>query len=201
MEYNRYGKFRARDYFSAWLAIIVYLLIVIFNLKDAPFYLLALPIILSVDTAWSVYAPNRERFSIIGNMIIAKKGRRKMEITIPSEPTLIVSYVDICPPMEKRVGSLKSYVLKDRYAISIIQKMKLEDVLVHLHEKYVKKYSNETIEASFSRDCFFYSFVCEGDLLNKVLQNRQCLLIIPESLSEKIVFNSEAENVYIDMGY
>ncbi len=70
MEYNRYGKFRARDYFITWSGIGVYLLIVIVNLKDAPFYLLVWPIVLSLYTAWSVYAPNRERFLII------KKGKR-----------------------------------------------------------------------------------------------------------------------------
>lgn len=99
------------------------------------------------------------------------------------------------------MGSQRTYILKDKYAISILQKMELEDVLVRLHKKYATKYFNETIETSFYSWHFCYSFVCNQELLDKLLQNRQCLLIIPESLKEKVVFNSELDNVYIDKGY
>lgn len=132
MEYNRYGKFRARDYFITWFGIGVYLLIVIVNLKDAPFYLLVLPIVLSLYMAWPVYDPNRERFLIIGNTIITKKGKKKQEIIIPYEPTLIVSYADIGTLLSKRLCAPN-----EKY------------VLTHLHGKYATKYSNESIEASF----------------------------------------------------
>lgn len=202
MEYNRYGKFWARDYSAAWFGMGVYLLVVIINLKDAPFYLLVWPIVLSLYTAWSVYDPNRERFLIIGNTIITKKGKKKQEIIIPYEATLIVSYADIGTLLSKRLDAPnEKYPLKNRYAVSILQKMELADVLTHLHGKYATKYSNESIEASFYSWHFCYSFVCNQELLDKLLQNRQCLLIIPESLKEKVTFSSKIENVYIDKGY
>ncbi len=113
-----------------------------------------------------------------------------------------MSYADIGTLLSKRLGAPnESYRLKNKYAVSILQKMELEDVLTRLHGKYATRYSSESIEASFYSWHFCYSFVCDQDLLDKLLQDRQCLLIIPESLKEKVTFSSEIENLYIDKGY
>ena len=205
MEYKRYGKFRMRDYLSAWVGILVFLWVfllgVIVNEID---YLLVFPIIGLLIMAGSVYAPNRESFSIVGDTIIARTLTKKREIAIPSEPTLIVSYAGIHPSsaVGKRVsGPNDYYTLRDKYAVTILQKMALEDVLPRLHPKYAIKYDNGTIEQFFDDDCYCYSFVYDQDLLDKILQNRNCLLIIPESLKEKVISREEPENIYIDIGY
>ena len=91
--------------------------------------------------------------------------------------------------------------MKGKYAISILQKMPLDEALKALHSNYIQKYTNNTIETVFSDCRYIYSFVCCQSLLDELLTNRKCLLIIPESLSKVISFEPSIENVYIDLGH
>lgn len=203
MEYHRYGKFSFSDYIGAWFAIFFLLALVVGGLiMHIPLYLLIWPLIFSTMMAWSIYKPNHERFYISGDIIAIKRGSKTQEITIPNEPTLIVSYADLCPPLAMRTSyGNETYMLKGKYAISILQKMPLETVLERLHPKYARKYTSSTIEAYFDEYLFIYSFVCNQALLDQLLTNRHCQLIIPESLLERVTINHSEVNVHIDTGY
>lgn len=203
MEYRRYGKFRFFDYTSTWL-VIVFLcgLIVVGFLTETQFYLMIWPILLLVIMVWSIYKPNNERFSISGGTIIIMRGRKKDKIDIPSEPTLIVSYADICPPLAKRMSyGNQTYMLKGRYAISILQKIPLEIAIVRLHENYTRKYTNSTVEACFDEHLYVYSFVGNQEIVDKLIANNKCQIIIPESLLSQLPINLNQINAHIDAGY
>ena len=203
MKYRRYGKFRFCDYNSAWLGIVVlFAPLVVGFLTNTQFYLLICPLLVIIIMVWSIYKPNSERFLISGDTIIIMQGRKKQKVSIPSEPTLIVSYADICPPLAKRVSyGSQTYMLKGRYAISILQKIPLETALVRLHENYTRRYTNSTVEACFDECLYIYSFVANQEMLDKLLANRNCQIIIPETLLNQISIDLYQINVHIDTGY
>lgn len=203
MEYRRYGRFRFRDYLSAWFAIVFLFAVAVSGFfADIQFFLTIWPLVLSMIMAWSIYKPNRERFSIFGDTITILQGRKKKKVTIPSEPTLIVSYADVCPPLAKRIGyGNQTYMLKGRYAVSILQKIPLETALKRLHQNYTRKYAISTVEASFEEYLYVYSFVSNQELLDKLLDGRNCQIIIPETLLNQISIDLRQKNVHIDTGY
>ncbi len=207
MMHRRYGRFRMRDYSSAWFGVAVMIAPVIAGLlMDMQFYLLIWPLMLSVIMVWSIWEPNRERFSISGDKITVNKGRKCKEIRIPSELSLVVSYADVCPTFSKHIShGGKTYMLKGRCAVSVLQKMPFETILECLHLNYARRYTNTTVETVFDGyHCIYnciYSFVCDQNLLDQLLVNRDCELIIPESLREKISVDLSNVKVYIDMGY
>ena len=203
MKYRRYGKFRFSDYTSAWLVIVfLFVLVVVGFLTDTQFYLLIWPLLLLMIMAWSIYKPNSERFLISGDTITIMQGRKKQEVSIPSEPTLVVSYADVCPPLAKRVSyGNQTYMLKGRYAISILQKIPLEIAIVRLHENYTRKYTNSTVEACFDEHLYVYSFVGNQEIVDKLIANNKCQIIIPESLLSQLPINLNQINAHIDTGY
>ncbi len=203
MKYRRYGKFRFRDYISAWFAI-VFLFVVVVScfLTGTQFYLLIWPLLFIMIMAWSVYRPNSERFSISSDTITMIQGRKEQTVSIPSEPTLVVSYADVCPPLDKRISAgSPAYTLKGRYAISILQKLPLETAFERLHKNYTRRYTNNTVEDCFDEPLYIYSFVGNQELFDELLANRNCQIIIPETLLNQISIDLPPINVHIDIGY
>ena len=203
MKHSRYGKFRFRDYTSAWLAIVfLFVLVVVGCLTNTQVYLLIWPLMLLVIMAWSIYKPNSERFLISGDTITIMQGRKKQRVAIPSEPTIVVSYADVCPPLARRISyGNQTYMLKGRYAISILQKIPLETALVRLHQNYTCKYTTSTVEVCFEEYLHVYSFVGNQELLDELVSNKNCQIIIPETLLNQISIDLHQINAYIDTGY
>lgn len=203
MAYSRYGKFRFGDYWGSWLAIIVYLAFVAMSVKlDISIWYCFVPVACAVVRLWAIIAPNCERFAIGEDAITVSKWGKKQVIALPPQLTLVISYADICLPLatQSAFGN-QTHTLKDKYAVSIIRKMPLHCALARLHGFYMRKWTTSAIQSVFQEYTFFYSFVCNQTLLEKLLANRDCLLIVPESLSEKVSVDASMANVYIDMGY
>lgn len=203
MEYPRYGRFRFSDYFSAWIGIVFLLVIGIVGVcLDINIFLCLYAIALAVFMLLSILIPNKECFTISDDIIKIKQGRKKREVTIPIEATLVISYADVCPPLAKRVSfGNQTYMLKGKYAVSILYKMSLEKALECLHQNYAQKYTTSTIEASFDEWSYIYSFVCNQALLDQLLIKGNYQLIIPESLLERVSINQNTASVYVDAGY
>ena len=203
MMYRRYGRFRFYDYISSWLAIVfLFVLVVICFLTDTLVYLFILPLLVLIFMVWSIYEPNGERFSISDDTITITKGRKKQNVSIPSSPTLVISYADICSSFAKRVSyGNQTFMLKGRYAISILQNTPIEITLAQLHSNFTHKYTNTTLEVSFDENQYVYSFVGNQEILDKLIANRNCQIIIPESLLNQISIDLHQVNVYIDNGY
>ena len=203
MEYRRYGKFHFSDYASAWLSIVfLFVLVVVGFLTDTQIYLLFWPLLLIIIMIWSIYKPNSERFLISSDTITIMQGRKKKKVSIPSEPTLVISYADVCHPLAKCISyGNQTYMLKNRYAISILQNIPLETAFERLHQNYTRKYTNSTVEAYFDERLYVYSFVGNQKLLDKLLTNRNCQIIIPATLLNQISIGLHQINVHIDTGY
>ena len=149
-----------------------------------------------------IVVSNCEQFVISGDSITAFLGKKAKTFSLPSELTLVVSYADVCPPFAMRtaVGN-QTHILKDKFAISILQKMPVEVALEILHRNRVHKYTTSSIRAVFDDCRYIYSFVCTQYLFDELIANRKCLLIIPESLLGGISFDPSLVNVHIDTGH
>lgn len=199
----RYGKFQFDDYCSAWLMIIFLFTVGIMGFfLDVCFWYCLCYISLAIYMLMSIVIPNLEHFLILDNAIVICRGNKKRTVTIPAEPILIISYADICPPLAKRVSiGNQTYMLKGKYAVSILQNVTLTTALECLHRNRIRKYTTNTIEASFYDYQYIYSFVCNQSLLEQLTADRKCLLIVPESLVDEISVTSYAVNIHIDTGY
>lgn len=134
MEYRRYGKFRFLDYMHVWCPTILLLAFAIAAILYTPSYLVIGPCLMVIYLPYTVLEPNRERFTIINNSIVTRKGRKTKTIELPDELTLIVSDADILDSFSKRrLGLYKAYTLKGRYAISILRRDFAENVIRYLH--------------------------------------------------------------------
>lgn len=200
MKYPRYGKFRVTDYVGSWFGLIILMLFVAasFILKLSAAYIFV-PASYSIALIYSICKPNRECFEISNDLIIIEKGNKKRQIKIPSELTLIISYVDICPPLARRnaVGN-QTHILRGKYALSIFEKMDMEEVMERVHRNYIQRYTTSTIKSAFEEYRYIYSFVCNETLLNEIIQNRECNLLIPKSLFEKISWENGNIKIFVD---
>lgn len=199
--YRRYGKFRFLDYTCTWLvSVFLFVLVVVGFLTDTQFYLYIWPILFLMIMIWSIFKPNSERFCILGDTITIIQGRKIQKVFIPSEPILVVSYADVCSPLAKRVGyGNQTYMLKGRCAISILKEVPLEIALMRLHQNHTRIYTTSIVEAHID-ECI-YSFVYNQEALDKLLVNRSCQVIIPETLLNEIPIDLQQNNVHIDTGY
>jgi len=202
MRRHRYGKYRFSDYWESWIVIAVYLTYSIaVLLLDLPILYAIISTVFAVVRALVILAPHREQFILCDDAITVLLGKKRNALFLPSDLTIIVSYADIAPPLTFHTLFRTTHILKDKYAISILQKMPLEIALKGLHQNYVQKYTTSSIQHSFDAYLHVYSFVCNQELLQQLVENRNCLLIISESLLDKISIGSIATNTYIDIGY
>jgi len=203
MKNRRLGEFRFCDYCVSWIAIALLLLFCISSIVlDLSFLFVIFPTVYAVVWLGVILVPHREQFVMSGDSVTVFSGKKKQTICLPSELTLVLSYADVCPPFAMRtaVGN-QTHILKDKFAVSILQKMTVEVALEALHRNRIQKYTTSRIQTVFDDYRYIYSFVCNQSLFDELIANRKCLLIIPESLSEVISFDPNIVNVYIDEGY
>lgn len=203
MRYKRLGKFRFGDYYSSWVSIVILLLFSTVSMMiELPFLFVIFPSLYAITWFGIILFPHSEQFTINSDSISVFKGGQTKIIHLPAELTLIVSYADVCPPLTIRTAfGNQTHILKDRFAVSILQKMPVEVALETLHQNRIQKYTTSSIRTVFDDYRYIYSFVCDQFLVDALLDSKKCFLIVPESLSKLIAFESSVENVYIDPGH
>lgn len=204
----RYGRFVFKDLWQAWIAIIILLT---FAISSLCFHLsllfVAFPILLAIVWTIKVILPFKEKFSINDNCDIIILEKEEQIIEIPTNATLIVSYVDISPPFATRMsGRNVTHILNNKYFITILKSDSIDDLIRRLHKDNVPKfkYYSSIIEVLFDGNELIYSFVGEKDIIEKITYQRNCDIIIPESLLERVDFDLKAlkaKTVYVDKGF
>ena len=202
MKYYRYGKFMPGDYCLSWVGIAVLLLFSIGSIMLEISFLFAIfPLVYALVWLWVILSPHREKFIMCDNSITILLGKKTRTVILPTELTLVVSYADVCPPLTLRtaIGN-QTHILKDRYAVSILQKIPLDAVMEALHRNQIYKYTTSIVQRVFDDYHYIYGFVCNQAQIDRLIANRKCLLIIPESLQEKISVDKSIVDVHIDFG-
>ena len=202
MRNRRLGKFRFGDYFSSWVSIVILLFFSTASIMiGLPFLFVIFPSLYAIIWLGVILVPHCEQFSINSDSISVFWFRQTKTIRLPAEFTLIVSYADVCPPLavHTAIGN-QTHILKDKFAISILKKMPVEVALETLHQNRIQKYTTSSIRTVFDDHRYIYSFVCDQFLFDALIDSRKCVLIVPESLSKVIAFESSVD-IYIDSGH
>lgn len=203
MTNRRLGKFRFGDYNSSWISMVILLSFSSASaIMELPYLLIIFPTLYALIWLGAILFPYCEQFSINSDSIFVRKGRHTRTIHLPTDLTIIVSYADVCPPLSIRttLGN-QTHVLKDKFAVSILQKIPVDVALETLHQHHIPKYTTSSIRTAFDDHRYIYSFVCDQLLFDALVDSKKCLLIIPESLSKVMTFESIAEKVYIDTAH
>lgn len=200
MRNRRLGKFRFGDHYISWASIVILLLFSTASIMlELPFLFVIFPFVYAMIWLGVILVPYCEEFSINSDSISSFWGKRTKTVYLPVKLVLIVSYADICPPLTVRTSfGNQTHILKDKFAVSVLQEMPADVVLEMLHRNRVQKYTLSGIRALFDDSRYIYSFVCNQSLFDELIADRKCLLIIPKSLSEVISFNRGNVNVRID---
>lgn len=202
MKNRRLGRFRFGDYFFSWFSIVILLLFSVVSLiLKLSLLFVVFPLAYAIIWFGTILIPYFEQFSINNNCISVFWGKKTETIHLPEECTIIVSYADVCPPLTVRTSwGNPTHILKGKFAISVLEKVPLEEIIEKLHSNRIQKYTTSTIKTAFP-DRFVYSFVCDQFLFETLTNNKNYFLIIPESLSDVLTFDSHSEKMYIDVGY
>ena len=202
MKHKRYGKRQFSHLLRIILPIfLLFCMSILGVILDAPAFTIGAPLIYAIVFILMSVTQDYEKFTINKDSIIAYKLFKKREIELPNKMLLIVSHAEISPLLVpsspfKEVG-IK--VLKNQYAISILQDTTVEEVLSLLHKSLFKKPTATTIRQIFYGYRYVYGFVFNDTLLKELIGNKEATMIIPKSLSDKISLkNIAVKNVYID---
>jgi len=202
MEYRRYGKMSFSDYTISWIAIIIFLFIAVIGLVlESSFSVVIISVICASIRLLAIYLPNQESFTVENGIITAKNKLLKKEkiIEMPSELTLVLSLADICPPFTIRTAVEKqTHILKNKYAVTIMKRMPFEYVIDRLHQNRIREHSMSTIQRVFDEYQILYSCVCEPDVLDCIMQGRDCFIIVPDYLAKEVTVNNTKATVHID---
>ncbi len=143
MQYRRYGKFNFLDLYPVWLGgtvmVVFGTMIIILhdNISESVslYFLLAFMIIFSLIWFLVVLNHYNECFELEGNVINVIKHRKIYDrIIIPQNTVFIISCADMLTK-----DRTKGYELQNKYSVSVIKTMPLNEALEILHSNYVKK--------------------------------------------------------------
>lgn len=198
MKYRRYGKFNVSDYLLSWVAVGIWLCCAIMiKIFDFHWLYLCLSCVYGIATLWCIFSPHRESFFINKDCIVSTIGNKKREIKLPAEIIIVVSPADICPPFATRTAISKStHILKGKYAVTLLSQITMEDVINSLHDPWIGEYTTSMMEPIFEPH-FLYSFVCNRDLLEKVIAGRKYSIIVPSALLDIIDFEGSVA-IHVD---
>ena len=200
MKKYRYGKFKIRDHLIIVVKVLIFLLYsTISAILNLSLLLILTPLVYAIIELLVVCLPFREKFVINDSSIDTFKGKNKNTIPLPSEITLIISPFDVSPPLAERTAfSRQTYILKQRYTVSVINNLPIEETLESLHRNFLRQYTTSTIKSRFDGWKYIYSFVFDIVEFEKIISNRNCTVIIPKSLSNLITTTYPNIKVYID---
>ena len=196
MEFNRYGKLYWKDYKFTLASIGGFVLLAIVNLAlSLPLLYSIFPLAFAIIWTILIVRPHMERFAVGDYSIYVHQGKRTHEILLPSNIVLVISQADI-----RDTFSVQSYLLRNKYAVSLLHSDPLEEVLQILHANRAKKYTNSSIEAA-STHSLIYSFVYNEYAFTQILKHGVSKVIIPESLVNQIDLSAFKCSVFIDEGF
>lgn len=201
MKNYRHGKFRFSDYYILFLTVLVCFIFMLASvMMHLPVLYVIIPAAYALVLLWVIIDRHIETFIICNDLItVFKWGRRTHNYVLPTELTIVVSYDDVCSPYVTRTNvRTQKHISRDKYAISILHGISLNVALEVLHQNRIKTYTTSTIRTLFGGHHYIYSFVCNQSLLDMLIADRKCMVIIPEALLEEIRIDPSVAEVYID---
>ena len=193
MKYFKYGKFRFCDFWSAWFGIVISFGInLVALLLNSPWYTTLPLFLLIVWLLWGIWDSFQEKFSVQGDQIFRKKGSRREAILLPPQTIAVIAYAEI------PTRGIRSYWLKNRYSISLMSPIALDDIQ-NAFSPSVRYYSNIGISKKFQHKVR-YQFVVDNQSLPNILKEIPMLesIIVPKSICDKLPIAFAPIQLYVD---
>lgn len=209
MNYYRYGKLSFSDLGLVWFVCAFLFLLggtaIVFSIIDFLSGDLALLgvflIVFTFVFFFSIFKKTKEQFFIEKNVLSILNFGKRRDIILPSCITVIIAHADFMPPLATRSPSAlhmrQTIALNDRYEAILLEGSLEEDIIPVLCRYH---YSSSHIEEAFENR-FIYSFVCNQEILDSLLMHSECNLIVPYSLSKRLIINKSVKKVFIDNNY
>lgn len=190
----RYGIPRVKDCFLSLLLNSLLFIFGILSFLFFNFYYGITFLLVGIGTLIYICLPFFERFRIENNKIIIQKFKKESQIDIPHTPTVVISEADV-----HEILGHQSFYLHNKYAITILDNLSLDDALGLLFSRIAShyRYTNSTIELQLA-DHFVYSFAIDKENIKQILEQIDCRVIIPQSLVVSNNLSDLRPNVYID---
>lgn len=197
MRNYRYGGFRLLDNIWTITGIaVLWIFSILSFLLDISNALSLYAAFLAMICMWQLIRLHMEQFTLQENSIISYAGKNTRIINLPSELTLIVSCADARIPLDAPAFFRPaSRVVNGKYSVSILRQVQPNSALNMIHNLHVDKYTMSIIRRVFEGDQFIYDFVCDQRMLEQLLCNKTCSLIVPKSLMNEVNINS----IYVDL--
>lgn len=140
-----------------------------------------------------------QRFSLCADKVTIKKWFKKEEIALPYELTIIISYVEypssisLTNPYGTTTNQSSVDIIPGKYAISLLEKTATEEIMKQIH-RCCLPLSQKLIRRVFP-DQYIFSFNGDRMLLNQLLLEHSCNVIIPEYL--QVFTNIEEKDIHV----
>lgn len=190
----RYGKPQIKDCKHSLLQIVILFIAGIIAISYGNEWHGAAFITVSVLTFLYILFPYAEWYYIESNTIHVKKLGKEYSINIPADSVLVISLADV-----HELFGHQSFLLSEKYAVSIIDKLPIQTVIDGLFDGYSSqyRYTNSTIERTLSSN-FVYSFVFDKNDLERVLTDSKCDIVIPKSILDTNGLTNYTTHIYLD---
>lgn len=203
MRNYRYGGFRLRDNIWTITGItVLWIYVIISRILEVSYAFTLLAAFLATICMWQLIRLHMEQFTLQENAIISYIGKNTRIINLPSELTLIVSCADVHIPLDAPAFFRPvSKVVKGKYSISILQQVQPSYAINMIHNVQVDKNAMSIIRRIFDGYQFIYDFICNQHMLEQLIHNRTCSLIVPKSLMDEVNIDSMDVNLIVDEEY
>ena len=203
MRNYRYGGFRLIE--NIWTIIgiaVLWIYVIISLILDVSYAFTLCPAFLATICMWQLIRLHMEQFTLQEDAIISYVWKNTRIINLPSELTLIVSCADVHIPLDAPAFFRPvSKVAKRKYSISILQQVQPSYAINMIHNVQVDKYAMSIIRRIFDGHQFIYDFVCNQHMLEQLIRNRTCSLIVPKSLLNEVCIDSMDVDLIVDEEY
>ncbi len=194
--HRRYGRFNPKDFLGYWICSLFTIIFILGGILNG-FYQSSIMAFAIIIPYTAIAIKFSEKFCITDSHIFVKRWCETEEIPIPSKMILIFSLTDFSlsgrRPIEKGMD-----ILKGQYSVSIINPMPTNDALKILHSAYNVECTTATVWSRFYGNGFVYSFVCNEELLEQLTRGREYTAIVPKTLVQKLPFQIDEANIYLD---
>lgn len=204
MERFRYGKMRLQDILKevisilmgSFLPMIITVGVILSSRSEKSkllvvvlgwFFLFLLPVYVTVflGNRWRL-----ERFSVEGEIITSMRGRSREVVLIPSDAIFVLS----ATAHSNEAGDDLRYI-KDRNSLSILATNDLDYVIgkIQTGKSYLSAHVDRELHWHY-----LYSFVCDQELLDYLLQSGNHTVVMPAYLESDFLIDETHTKVYVD---
>lgn len=144
-----------------------------------------------------------EHYSLTSNSVIVKKFFLKKEIALPHKINLVITKATLAY-LSKGNTIYDSQITENCYMVCIVDYVSGEDFQKIISRSRIQRknrYRDDALKIILKNNTyckFLYSFVCETEQMQKLVEKHDCQIILPKSLEGKVDLSSINAPIFVD---